>query len=340
MKKNIQKSETGLVIGKFYPPHKGHKFLIDTALKNSEKVFVIVCYKNDESIPGELRAKWIREIHPEAEVLLVDDDLTGKLTHSSPEEISKAWAEYTVQILGFSPDAVYTSEEYGARYAKFMGAKHVLADKERVKVPISATKIRKNPLLYWEYLLPPVRAYFTKRITVVGAESTGTTTMAKALAEHYKTSWVPEYGRTYWEGKLNSPEASIWRTGEFIHIADMQNKMEDDLARTANKILICDTDSFATTLWHERYMKFLSPEVEKLSSNRKYDLYLLTDIDIPFVQDGTRDGENIRAGMHQRFIAELKKNKKPFVLLSGSHEARLEKAAKECDKVLSKVVAH
>ena len=65
--------EKGLVIGKFYPPHRGHKYLIDTALAACEEVTVIVCYKKTETVPGELRASWIKKIHPTAHVILIDD---------------------------------------------------------------------------------------------------------------------------------------------------------------------------------------------------------------------------------------------------------------------------
>lgn len=331
MKKLRNKTLTGLVVGKFYPPHKGHKFLIDTAAAHSDKVILMVVENPFEKIPGKLRAEWLREIHPNAEVVCVKDIMD--------DDNSEAWAKYTIEKLGFAPDVVFTSEDYGDSYSKFLGSRHILVDKERKHFPVSATMVRKDFFANWEYLEPPVKAYFAKRIVVLGAESTGTTTMAKALAERFKTNWVPEFGRTYAEGKMYLPNYSQWKTDEFIYIANRQNELENELARTANKFLICDTDSFATSIWHERYMGFMSQEVEKLSEDRKHDLYLLTDVDIPFVQDGTRDGEHIRLGMHRRFIEELIKHKKTFVVLSGTRKERLEKAAEACDKILGRNTA-
>src|SRR5260221_382272 len=78
------------------------------------------------------------------------------------------------------------------------------------------------------------------------------------------------------------------RSEEFVHIARVQQSLEDELAGIANRILICDTNAFATCFWHERYMGFWSDEVEALSRGR-CDLYLLTGDEIPFVQDGVRD---------------------------------------------------
>lgn len=316
----------GLVIGKFYPPHAGHKFLIESGLAQCDRLVVIVCHRDDQKIPGTLRAKWIQEIHPQAEVRVVQDILR--------DDDSKAWADTTRSTLGYAPDVVFSSEDYGPAFAGFLGARHVLIDKDRVKVPVSGTQVRRNAFAVWDFLEPCVRAYFAKRVCVVGAESTGTTTLARALAGHYHTAWVPEYGRFYSEGKLASKYYSPWRTGEFIHIAGEQNRLEDSLAGFCDKLLVCDTDSFATRLWHERYVGHMSPEVGALCEGRRYELYFLTAPDIPFVQDGTRDGEHLRHQMHRRFVEELTKAGKPYLLLEGSHESRFKKAVEACDKVL------
>jgi NadR type nicotinamide-nucleotide adenylyltransferase len=157
--------------------------------------------------------------------------------------------------------------------------------------------------------------------------------MALALAGHYQTTWAPEYGRLYTEGRLHT--SSSWCTDDFVHIARVQNLLEDSLAESCNRILICDTDSFATSVWHERYMGDASAEVDALCVGRQYDLYLLTDADIPFVQDGLRDGEHIRDWMHGRFEERLKAWNKPYLVLSGSHEQRLRQAVAACDAILA-----
>lgn len=314
---------TGVVIGKFYPPHRGHRYLIDTAASRVERLTVIVCARADQGIPGELRAAWLREVHPDVEVMLIDD--------TYPEDDSRLWAENTVRWLGYVPDLVFTSEDYGDPYAGYMGSGHVLVDRERKAVPVSGTAIRQEPLAHWEYLDPPVRAYFAKRVCVVGAESSGTTTMAEALASHYNTVWAPEYGREYSVEKLGRPDRDTWCTEEFVHIATEQCRREDRAARLANRLLVCDTDAFATGIWHRRYMGSRSPQVEAIAAARRYDLYLLTDVDIPFVQDGTRDGEHIRRWMHDLFEAELRTQCRPYLMLSGPHRKRLQTAIQAVD---------
>lgn len=319
----------GIVIGKFYPPHRGHKYLIDTARAQCEQVTVIVCWKKGQEISGVERARWIQRIHPDVEVKLLDDDRLA-------DDDSKAWAENTLAVLGYVPDAVFTSEAYGDPYASFMGAVHVLVDKERTFIPISGTMVRSDPIAYAEFLEPVVRAYFARRICVLGAESTGTTTLAKGLAEHYRTVWVPEYGRFYSEGKLFGGEDTDWRSEEFVAIARAQGELEDLLAEASNGLVICDTDAFATGVWHERYMGTRSVAVEAIADRRTYDLYILTGDEIPFVQDGTRDGEHVRHDMHTRFIERLEESGRPYVLVTGTHEERLQKAIQHIDGLRTK----
>lgn len=312
------KHRLGLVIGKFYPPHRGHKLLIDAATAQSEQVVVIVCAKPTDAIPGDLRGQWLREIHPTARVMVIDDRYD--------ESDSRVWADNTIRWLGRAPDAVFTSEEYGDRYSELMGSKHMSVDRTRERVPISGTAVRNDPYANWDYIEPAVRGWFAKRICVLGAESTGTTTLAKALAERLQTSWVEEYGREYSEEKL-AHNARIWRTEEFTAIAQEQTRREDGAARKANRVLICDTNAFATVLWHRRYIGSHNSSVEEIARRGKCDLYILTGDEIGFVQDGLRDGELIRHEMHCWFEEALAAQAVPWHIVRGLHEERMNKAA-------------
>ena len=319
MNQHKHKYKTGLVVGKFYPPHLGHKYLIDTATEQCEKVTVIVLWKRSETIPGSMRADWLRRIHPNVFIKIVED-------YKLDDDDSEGWAKFTLDILGYVPDAVFTSESYGDPYASFMGAIHVLVDRDRVTIPISATMVRSKPREYSQFLDPSVRSFFAHRVCVIGAESTGSTTLAKDLAKHFKTVWVPEYGRTYSEGRIYAQESDKWRSNEFEAIAKAQNALEDNLAEQSNGLVICDTDAFATGVWHERYMGYRSKKVEEIGQDRDHVLYILTGDEIPFVQDGLRDGEKIRHQMHQTFIERLKESNKPFIIVTGTPEQRLKSA--------------
>ena len=317
--RKIIKFNRGLIIGKFYPPHKGHKYLIDYACSRVKKLTVIVCENETYKIPGELRFDWLKKIHPNVEFILYRYNLKDL-----SDDDTEGWAKVTKKIINFKPDIVFSSEEYGYRWAELLGSRHILVDIERKNISISGSAIRKDPYKYWNFLEAPVKHYFLKRVCVLGAESTGTTTLAKSLAEVYHTQWVPEYGREYCEKVLGVKLFEHkWREEEFLHIARQQNILEEKYSKSANKILICDTNSFATTVWCERYTGKWSKKVEKISDGRKYDLYILTKDDIPFVQDGTRDGRRIRHSMHLTFLKLLKERKEKYIIVSGNHKKRL-----------------
>lgn len=311
---------TGLVIGKFLPPHRGHLYLIDVASAAVDHLDVIVAARDDQPIDGATRRAWMREIYPAINVVLVDDDIPD----DGGERTSRAWAERTVEVLGSAPDVVFTSEDYGPRYAAFLGARHVGVDPRRSRFPVSGTAVRADPAAWWHLLEPCVRAWYVQRVALVGAESTGTTTLARALAAHYRTAWVPEYGRQFCEERqVTAGPAWEWETGHFVDIASRQQADEDAAARSSGPLLICDTDALATSIWHERYLGSRSKVVDSMASARTYALYILTSDDIPFVQDGTRDGEHLRSWMTQRFREKLARRREPWIEVTGTHEQRL-----------------
>ncbi|MEV6213888.1 AAA family ATPase [Nocardia sp. NPDC051833] len=191
----------GLVLGKFYPPHAGHHHLIRTAAARCTRLTVLVCASSVESIPLTDRVGWMREIHREPGISVVGtiDDVPMDTTDPA------IWDAHMAVFRAAVPDpvdAVFTSEDYGAELGLRFGAESICVDPERRRFPVSATAIRRDPVAHWEFLAAPVRAALTRRVVVLGAESTGTTTMAKALAAHYDAPCVPEYGRAFSERKL------------------------------------------------------------------------------------------------------------------------------------------
>jgi len=334
----LPRAGLAVVVGKFLPPHRGHKLVIDTAAAAADRVVVVVCERPDDTIPARVRAAMLREIHPAATVLVTPDDVPDHDPGARAHEISRAWAERVAALcraeLGAVPDVVCSSEEYGPRFAAYLGARHVAVDPERRRVPVSGTAVRADPRAAWRHLEPCVRAWYVPRVCVVGAESTGTTTLAQDLAAHYGVPWVPEYGRRFCE-EQDVPVADIeWRTEHFVTIATTQQAHEDAAARLGPPLLVCDTDALATSVWHERYLGETSPEVARIAAGGRYALYLLTGDDIPFVQDGTRDGEHLRAWMTQRFREVLADRPEPWLEVRGGRAERLAAAVAAVDGVL------
>ena len=90
------------------------------------------------------------------------------------------------------------------------------------------------------------------RIVLFGPESTGKTTLSKQLAQYYNTLWVPEYAREYLQKKWNN-KGKTCEPKDLLPIAEGQMRLENSLARKANKILICDTDLLETKVYSEVY---------------------------------------------------------------------------------------
>jgi HTH-type transcriptional regulator, transcriptional repressor of NAD biosynthesis genes len=326
----------GLVVGKFYPPHRGHRHLVETARRGCDRLVVVLPHHPSQKIPGELRRAWMEEIHPDCEIHLVPDELGDDV---------RDWARWTIAHLGRVPDVVFSSEDYGPPFAAAMGSRHVMVDRGRAAFPVSGTAVRASPLEHLDWLEPCVRAHFVRRVVLIGAESTGKTTLAAALARRYGTRWVPEFGREYWEAKVSdglreadqaAHEAVVeWSSGEFRLIAAEQQRRENQLAREANRVLICDTNAFATGTWHERYLGRRDEGVDAIGRRDRVDLYLLAEPDFAFVQDGWRDGEGVRDWMHARFAEQLAALPTPVVRLRGPLEARLAAAAAAIDALLA-----
>ena len=313
----------GVTIGKFYPFHLGHDLLIREAKAQVDALVVVVGYRPGQALPGELRAGWIRALHPDVEIVMALEDIP---------EAPEPWAARTLELLGGRrPDVAFTSEAYGRAWARALGARDVCIDPERSRFPISGTRIRADLGAHWHMLTPPVKAHFARRVCTLGVESSGTTTLARALARHYRTAWVPEYGRWYWEGRRYTPRAAAWQADEFVRIAAGQARLAADLAPLANRVLVCDTDPLATLVWQRRYLGFVTAEVEELAARSPCDLYILTEPDFPFVQDGTREGESVRERMHGWFREALVERGFRFVTVSGGHRDRLRSAVREVE---------
>lgn len=163
------------------------------------------------------------------------------------------------------------------------------------------------------------------KIALFGPESTGKTTLAIALAEHFKTVYAPEFARDYLQQKWDKTE-QICDLNDILPIAYGQTKLENDGLRNANKLLFCDTNLLVTKVFSEVYYNFCDPLLDKAARKHDYDLFFLTDIDVPWQKDELRDKPYERESVFAAFKKALLENNKPFITLSGNKETRLNKA--------------
>jgi HTH-type transcriptional repressor of NAD biosynthesis genes len=163
--------KTGFVLGKFMPLHKGHLALIDFASKHCDKLYVILCYTDNEPIPGTIREQWLSEEikkYPAAvPVFFHYDDAELPNTSESSRSVSAKWSEALKKIVP-DADVLFTSEPYGDYVAEFMGISHISFDEKRLVHSIPATQIRQAPLRYWDHIADAAKPYFVQKIVLVG----------------------------------------------------------------------------------------------------------------------------------------------------------------------------
>lgn len=163
------------------------------------------------------------------------------------------------------------------------------------------------------------------KIALYGPESTGKTTLAKQLAQKFDATWIPEFAREYLQNKWDSSQ-KICEPEDLLPIAIGQMKLENEALKSAEKYLFVDTNLMCTKVFSEIYYGFCDPVLNKFAIKHKYDLFLLTDIDVPFEKDDLRDKPNEREMLLEKFEKALIDNQKPYILLTGNQEERLEKA--------------
>ena len=307
------------------PPHRGHQFLIEFARQYVERLTVMVCSLPRDPIPGHLRHAWVSRMFPDARVVHVTDDLPQE--PADHPDFWDIWRDACRVAAPEGVDCVFASESYGLKLAEALGARFVPVDCARELVPVSGTAVRTDPMRHWEMIPECVRPYFVRRVCVFGPESTGKSTLARDLARQFDTVYAFEYARP-----LLDPQGGQCRPDDIPRIVRGQVATEEALAYHANRVLFCDTDVLTTCVWSDVLFGHTPEWVRDLARRRDYHLYLVTDVDVPWVSDGQRffSEQAQRRAMFDRFVRELTALGRPYQVIRGTWEQRLRDA---CDAV-------
>jgi HTH-type transcriptional repressor of NAD biosynthesis genes len=328
--------KNALVLGKFTPPHLGHFFLINEAIRLSDNVNIMICWNGSQTIPPVWRYQTIKETYgsnPKVKIHLVDD---SELPQSDSEcETKEQFYSYWVPFVNNKVkdlDVVFTSEDYGDDFANFLGIKHHLVDKERLKFPVSGTNIRNNPTKYWEFIPNNLKSNFVKRIAIMGPESVGKSTLTELLAKHYETNFLEEWGRVIYERNGNKLDIQ-----DFIKISKERTEKEEELIKYSNKFFFTDTEDITTYIFSKMFYPNEYYEVEYwfnyvFKSSPKYDLYLLLKPDCEAVQDGTRQFLDKRKQHYNDIKSELISKSYKFVEIGGDWNNRFKCSIEEINK--------
>ncbi|WP_124726705.1 AAA family ATPase [Staphylospora marina] len=311
---------TGLTLGKFAPLHKGHQYMIETALSEVDELVILIYDAAETEIPLSVRAEWLRRLYPQAVVLEAWD---GPQEVGDTPKIRTMHEEYILRrIKGRRITHFYSSEFYGEHVSRRLGAINRQVDPGRTVFPVSGTLVREDPFKWRDYVHPLVYRDLITGVVFLGAPSTGKSTLAEALARKYGTVCMPEYGREYWEAhqvdRRLTPE-------QLVEIARGHLEREERLLTSANRYLFVDTNAITTYMFSLDYHGFALPELEELArmAASRYDLVFLCADDIPYDDTWDRSGEVKRAVFQKRIIADLKQRRIPYIELRGNLDERI-----------------
>ncbi len=315
---------TGLTLGKFAPLHAGHQNLIETALGQVDRLVVVIYDAPESTVPLPRRAGWIRQLYPEVEVL---EAWGGPTEVGYTPIIQQQHEDYLLERLADREIShFFSSEPYGEHVSAALGAVDCRVDPERREVPVRGREIRRHPYRWRSYLHPVVyRDYVTKAVCL-GGPSTGKSTLAQALAEHFSTTWLPEHGREYWHrhqvDRRLSPE-------HLVVLAEGHLAREDEMLLEADRFLFVDTNAVTTCqysiLWHgdaPDRLRQLAAEAVK-----GYDLVILCGDEMPYEDTWDRSGEGERSVLQAMNRAFLRAQRVPYLEVKGPLETRVQQVA-------------
>lgn len=302
--------KTGFVLGKFCPLHKGHMFLIDTALSHVEQLYIVVDNIMDDVIAVDKRMQWVKKEYPEAIVLTQP--------HSLPQDPSETpdfwniWKETLCTLLPESIDIVFSSETYGERLAKELNAEFFMVDCERQQVPISATSIRADIVHNWEYLSDSAKADLMTTICVFGPESTGKSTLTRQLALYFGSPYVDEYAETV----IRSKKGNISFEDMELIVRGHHENIKSAMA-SLPPILFIDTDAIVSKIWSNELFGKESTVIEEYIAQQHFTHYLLLDVDLPWQNDIHRYRPDNRSKFFARCKQELDSRCKKYSVVTG-----------------------
>jgi len=173
-----------------------------------------------------------------------------------------------------------------------------------------------------------------KRVAIIGPECTGKSELSQYLAAELNTTWVKEYAREYIDNldRAYTPD-------DLVAIAKGQIALEDRLAAKANRLLVCDTNLYVIKIWSNFKYGYVDPWILQQIASRRYDLYLLTYIDIPWEDDPQREHPQQREQLYSLYLKEMEAQAVPFIEVKGDRMDRKRIAKENVEKLLGPDVA-
>ena len=293
------KYKVGMYGGSFDPLHIGHIHDIIKAASMCEELYVMISWcEGRESTSKELRYRWILNTTrhlPNVKIIMVEDTAVSKEEYNTDYYWEKG-SEDIKRTIGKKIDAVFCGDDYLGtnRFESLYCPESEVVYFPRKEVPISSTEIREWASSHWDYVPEVCKSYYTRKVLILGGESTGKSTLVQNLALAYNTNFVSEVGR----------DTCDYAGGEeFMNADDLYENLlkqrinVDEAAKQSNRILFVDTDAL-TTKFYSNFLLGGKPEADSCNALadaihkiNHWDLVLFLEPTVAFVQDGTRNEE-------------------------------------------------
>lgn len=328
----------GMYGGSFNPLHMGHIDCIIRAANMCERLFVVLSVGNNRSeIDYRVRYRWLYTLTKHignVQILMLYDDAETKAEYT--EDYWTADANKVKTQIGEPISVVFCGSDYNE--TDFWNVCYPESELYIFKRnEISSTEIRKNPYEHWEWIPNPVKPYYTKKVMLIGGESTGKSTLTVNLANRFNTNYIDEAGRELSE---KSGTDTMMLSEDFTEIL-LQHKLNELKAiEHSNKVLFIDTDALVTQF----YMHFLRDSdvmrnkalSDAIDALNKYDLILFMEPDVAFVQDGDRSPviRDDRNKYSEQIKELLHTHGKNFYCICGDYEQRYCKAVEYVNRLL------
>lgn len=330
--------KVGMYGGSFDPLHMGHVDCIINAANLCEKLYIVLSIGTKRSeIDGRIRYRWLYQLTKHignVQIIIIKDDAAVKQDYT--KDYWMADAQKVKEQIGEKIDIVFAGSDYDSDSfwnVCYPDSEFYVFDRDGK----SSTEIRKNPYLHWDWIPDIVKPYYTKKVLIMGGESTGKSTITINLKNRFNGAYIDEAGRDISE---RSGSDTLMISEDFTEIL-LQHKLNEIKAlELGKKLLFIDTDTLVTQF----YMNFLedlnivknralSDAIDALND---YDLILFFEPDTAFVQDGGRSPiiAAERAKYSEQIKELLRAHIKEFVCISGDYQSRYEQSVAEVKKIL------